>query len=104
MRFANLLLVPLLLASSACSAGTPPAAPTTPAPTIGGPAASALAPSAALAAPGPAALACTDDSVCGTHRCNVAVGKCAFPCAGDVDCVASASCVHGAVATCVAKP
>src|SRR5512140_1350113 len=38
---------------------------------------------AALAVPGPAALPCSNDSMCLTHKCNTQYGKCAFPCETD---------------------
>jgi len=64
---------------------TPPTA--TPAP---GPAASGQ-----MATPGPLAFACKDDVPCGTHRCNVPAGKCAFPCASAVDCLPPNQCSFG---------
>ncbi len=51
----------------------------------------AAAPSG-MATPGPLALACQNDQACGLAHCNTAYGKCAFPCAGPVDCIQGASC------------
>ncbi|WP_437734101.1 hypothetical protein [Sorangium sp. So ce1335] len=53
----------------------------------------AQTPTVATATPGPLALPCTDDTPCGTHRCNTSAGKCAFPCAGNNDCKAGFSCM-----------
>lgn len=39
-----------------------------------------------MATPAPMAFACTEDSACAGHRCNVGVGRCAWPCASDCDC------------------
>ncbi|MEI9935962.1 MAG: hypothetical protein WDO69_01930 [Pseudomonadota bacterium] len=63
----------------------------TPAPVATVPAAAA-APAGAMATPGAFALPCTSDASCGLARCNVQFQKCAFPCAGPVDCAAGASC------------
>src|SRR4051812_26050445 len=41
----------------------------------------------AMAVPGPAALPCSNDSMCMTHRCNLQYGKCSFPCESDSDCI-----------------
>jgi len=67
----------------AVTAGTP--APVTQAP-------AAAAPAGTMATPGPFALPCTNDAACGLARCNVQFQKCAFPCAGPVDCAAGISC------------
>jgi hypothetical protein len=48
-----------------------------------------------MAEPGPLAFQCQNDVPCGTHHCNVARGKCAFPCQTAVDCIAPAQCVAG---------
>jgi hypothetical protein len=37
-----------------------------------------------------------DGGVCGTHRCNLAAQRCAFPCNGPVDCMGGFGCVAGA--------
>jgi hypothetical protein len=50
------------------------------------------APAGVMATPGPFALPCTSDASCGLARCNVQFQKCAFPCAGPVDCAAGAAC------------
>ena len=57
-----------------------------------------------LAVPGPAALPCTNDSMCMTHKCNTQYGKCAFPCASDADCITGAYCFQSAISTCLPKP
>jgi len=66
-----------------------------PAVTAGTPAPVATAPGApagTMATPGAFALPCANDSACGLARCNVQFQKCAFPCAGPVDCAAGAAC------------
>jgi hypothetical protein len=47
------------------------------------------------AAPDPSALAfpCTMDANCLTHRCNTALGRCAWPCQSDADCQPNTQCV-----------
>ena len=46
--------------------------------------------------PSPLALPCQSDITCGTHRCNLQVGKCAFPCANaQTDCAAGMACMSG---------
>ena len=59
-----------------------------------------------LAVPGPAALPCSNDSMCMTHKCNTQFGKCAFPCLSDADCIQGSSCfvAGGALAACIPKP
>ena len=52
----------------------------------------AAAPAGTMATPGAFALPCTSDASCGLARCNVQFQKCAFPCAGPVDCAAGATC------------
>src|SRR6478609_1651260 len=66
----------------------------TPAPVATAPAAvpGAAAPAGAMATPNAFALPCTSDASCGLGRCNVQFQKCAFPCAGPVDCAAGATC------------
>src|SRR6478752_8077892 len=61
----------------------------TPAPVVTAPAA---APAGTMATPNAFALPCTSDASCGLGRCNVQFQKCAFPCAGPVDCAAGATC------------
>jgi hypothetical protein len=60
--------------------------------------------SAQLAVPGPAALPCSNDSMCMTHKCNMQYGKCAFPCETDNDCITGAYCFKGPVPACLPKP
>ena len=56
-----------------------------------------------LAVPGPAALPCSNDSMCMTHKCNTQYGKCAFPCETDNDCIMGAYCFKGPVPACLPK-
>ena len=57
-----------------------------------------------MAVPGPQALACTNDSPCMSHKCNVQYGKCAFPCESDFDCQPAFGCVKGPLgAACLPK-
>src|SRR6478736_2415182 len=65
----------------------------TPAPVATAPAAvPGAAPAGTMATPNAFALPCTSDASCGLGRCNVQFQKCAFPCAGPVDCAAGATC------------
>jgi hypothetical protein len=82
------------LSASAATTGqspAPPAATQSPAPA---PMPSPAAPGQ-MAAPGALASQCQNDLPCGTHRCNVAYGKCAFPCQTNVDCLAPNTCMTG---------
>lgn len=48
------------------------------------------------APPSPLALPCQNDFTCGTHKCNLQTGRCAFPCANaQTDCAAGMGCVSG---------
>ncbi|MEZ4438097.1 MAG: hypothetical protein R3B72_03365 [Polyangiaceae bacterium] len=48
------------------------------------------------AAPSPLALPCQNDFTCGTHKCNLQTGRCAFPCANSAtDCAAGMGCAAG---------
>jgi hypothetical protein len=58
----------------------------------------------AMAVPGPAALPCSNDSMCMTHRCNLQYGKCSFPCESDGDCIRGAYCFKSVISTCLPKP
>jgi hypothetical protein len=60
-------------------------------------------PGGSLAVPGPAALPCTNDSMCMTHKCNTQYGKCAFPCETDNDCITGAYCFKSAINACLPK-
>jgi hypothetical protein len=61
----------------------------------------AAAPSA-TAVPSPLALPCTDDTQCGTHRCNLSYARCAFPCgSAGADCAKGMLCMMG---VCVPPP
>jgi hypothetical protein len=55
---------------------------------------------AALSQPNPLALPCSTDVQCLTHRCNVAAGKCAWPCQTDNDCMPGNACI---APTCLPK-
>jgi hypothetical protein len=48
-----------------------------------------------MSVPGPLAMPCSDDSACGTHRCNVAYAKCTFPCQSQGDCAVGTACTMG---------
>lgn len=56
---------------------------------------SALVTQEKLAVPGPLAAPCANDNECGTHRCNVTYGRCAFPCETHSDCTGGAVCSQG---------
>ncbi|MEP7048978.1 MAG: hypothetical protein ABJB12_01445 [Pseudomonadota bacterium] len=60
----------------------------------------ALPAAAGLSQPGPLALPCSADAQCLTHRCNLAVGKCAWPCQTDNDCLPGMACI---APTCLPK-
>jgi hypothetical protein len=63
-------------------------------PTVAPPA--TTAPPAATAAgmnPNPQGFPCTSDAQCATHRCNVAAGKCSWPCQTAADCAAGMQCL-----------
>jgi hypothetical protein len=70
--------------------GYPPGQPTT------APPPATTAPPAATAAgmnPNPQGFPCTSDAQCATHRCNVAAGKCSWPCQTAADCAAGMQCL-----------
>jgi hypothetical protein len=75
----------------AVTAATPAPVVTAP-PPAAAPAPGAAAPAGTMATPNAFALPCTSDASCGLGRCNVQFQKCAFPCAGPVDCAAGATC------------
>lgn len=56
-------------------------------------AAPAAAPASTLSQPGPFATPCQGDAPCLTHHCNIAAGKCAFPCQTDNDCMPGNRCI-----------
>ncbi|HSN99253.1 MAG TPA: hypothetical protein VLS89_13250 [Candidatus Nanopelagicales bacterium] len=60
------------------------------------------APAAAPASP--LALPCQNDMICGTHKCNLQTGKCAFPCAATTDCAAGFSCMGAGGPTAICVP
>ncbi len=46
--------------------------------------------------PSPLSVPCQSDFTCGTHKCNLQVGRCAVPCANSqTDCAAGMACVNG---------
>ena len=75
------------------SDGTTPALAATP--VVAGP-----APASTLSQPGPLALPCKADVQCLTHHCNLAAGKCAWPCQTDNDCMPGNACI---APTCLPK-
>ena len=80
------------LAFAGCGGSAPPAAQAgfsapTPTPAAAPVTSTSTVPtSAALSQPNSLALPCQTDAQCLTHRCNVAAGKCAWPCQADSDC------------------
>lgn len=83
--------------------GYPPAQPgypaTTPAPAPGYPAAPASpapATGAPTSTPSAVAFPCQTDVQCLSHRCNMQVGKCAWPCQSNDDCQPGFQCVSPA--------
>lgn len=51
-------------------------------------------PPAATVQPSPMAPPCQQpEGTCGFARCNMAAGRCAFPCGSNADCIAGSSCV-----------
>ena len=58
---------------------------------------------AAQGQPSPFALPCQSDITCGTHKCNLQMQKCAWPCASSADCAAGFSCMGagGPTAMCI---
>jgi hypothetical protein len=55
--------------------------------------------------PGGLALPCQSDLTCGTHKCNLAAGRCAFPCQNSMaDCAAGLACVAGGCVPGIAPP
>jgi hypothetical protein len=55
---------------------------------------------ATLSQPSPMALPCQAEGQCLTHHCNIAAGKCAWPCQTDNDCMPGNRCV---APTCLPK-
>jgi hypothetical protein len=55
------------------------------------------APQGTTSQPGPLSLVpCQSDASCGTHKCNLQVGKCVFPCQNaQLDCAAGLACLAG---------
>ncbi len=72
---------------------------------VGAPVPSSVPPPAGkLTTPGPSALACQNDTPCMTHRCNLQVGRCAFPCETDNDCMPGNYCFKGPLPACLPRP
>jgi hypothetical protein len=67
-------------------------APGYPAPQPSYPAPATTAPGAAGTA-APMGFPCTNDVPCLAHRCNVAAGRCAFPCQSSSDCMPGFQCI-----------
>lgn len=94
------------------TSGATPAAPVTQAPGYGDGTSPVLAgsqppgaptagvASAPLSTPNALALPCTADANCLTHRCNIAAGRCAWPCQTDNDCMPGSTCI---APTCLPK-
>jgi len=59
---------------------------------------------APAAPPSPLALPCQNDSICGTHKCNLQSGRCAFPCASNNDCAQGLSCLGAGGPTAICVP
>ncbi len=59
---------------------------------------------APTAAPSPLALPCSSDMTCGTHRCNLQTGRCAFPCTANTDCTGGFSCMGAGGPTAICVP
>ena len=69
---------------------------TGPQPTVAQPMPTTAPPAAAPATgmnPSPQGVPCTQDAQCLTHKCNVAAGKCSWPCQGPADCAAGMQCL-----------
>jgi hypothetical protein len=52
-------------------------------------------PAAPMAPANPLAPACQNDAPCGTAKCNLATGKCSWPCASGADCLPGNGCALG---------
>lgn len=46
-----------------------------------------------MSTPAPMAFPCQSDAQCLTHRCNTAVGRCAWPCQSAADCAPGNTCM-----------
>jgi hypothetical protein len=103
MRCALLRVLFLVLAGCG-SASPPPGAPAGPSSAAAARAPEPAADPSTLSVPAEAAAPCTRDAMCMNHRCNVAFGKCAFPCATDADCVRGTRCYKAAISTCQRSP
>lgn len=45
-----------------------------------------------MSTPSPMAFPCQNDAACLTHKCNTAVGRCAWPCQSNADCTPGNTC------------
>ena len=61
-------------------------------------------PAPAPAPASPLALPCQNDLTCGTHKCNLQTGRCAFPCGSNADCAAGFSCMGAGQPTALCVP
>jgi hypothetical protein len=53
----------------------------------------APAPAGTMSTPSPQAFPCQADATCLSHRCNTAVGRCAWPCQSNNDCSPGFQCM-----------
>ncbi|MBM4363459.1 MAG: hypothetical protein FJ104_12330, partial [Deltaproteobacteria bacterium] len=51
------------------------------------------APAAPTSTPAPMAFPCQSDATCVSHKCNLQVGRCSWPCASNADCNAGFQCM-----------
>lgn len=64
----------------------------------------AAAPSATMSKPADYAFPCQSDAQCVAHRCNVAAGKCAWPCQTNADCQPGFQCLSPQCVPAIAPP
>jgi hypothetical protein len=96
---------PMVQGDNAYAGAGQPGAYTPPGQQAGQPAAPGVyQPPAPTQQPNALAPACTNDIICGTHRCNLQAGKCAFPCTSNLDCAAGFGCVGAGGPTAICTP
>ncbi len=62
-------------------------------------------PAQTTAQPSPLAPPCQQpEGTCGFARCNMAAGRCAFPCGSNADCIAGSSCIGAGTPVAVCGP